>query len=164
LSQAGADAVGALINHFSPAAGLVSRVAAEGIAGIAGSVAGTVGGRHIGRALGDKSPQQNNTPGESIVRGVAGTAAQIGFPTAARAVGAAIGTAADPFIGPAGTILGGAAAGLLADEGADLLYRHLGRYGNHVPKMAASKLGYRGPPPMTGKMPKQPQPISGAAA
>ena len=47
-----------------------------------------------------------------------------------------LGGAAGSVIGPVGTILGAALAGALTDEGVGILYRHLSRYGAHVPDHA----------------------------
>jgi hypothetical protein len=125
------------------------------IGSFGGSIGGLKGGQALGRALGDRTPDQESPGTEGIVRGVAGGLGQIAYNEfaqtavrrgvavgAARILGGAAGTALDPFIGPAGTILGSALAGALTDEGVAILYRHLSRYGQHVPQHALRHFGH----------------------
>jgi hypothetical protein len=168
LSQAGYDAVRHLTAHFMPSGGMVSRAMKIGLntigGGVGGGALGEAGGHAIGRAMGDYSPQQRPDDTGTMVGQTTGTLAQVGFNmaaprigrsavgqamrrgvtgTVARVLGGAVGTMADPWIGPSGTLIGATLAGALADEGADILYRHLHHYGEHVPQHALKTLGHQ---------------------
>jgi hypothetical protein len=166
LSQAGYDAVSHVMSHFMPAGGMVSgamRIGLSALGGLAGSQIGQTGGQALGRAIGDRTPQPEQGDNQMAVRQVAGSAAQIGFNslapaigrtaiagaaqrtisgTVARVLGGAVGTMADPWIGPSGTLIGSTLAGVLTDEGANLLYRHLSGYGEHVSQHALRTMGH----------------------
>lgn len=120
-----------------------------------------------------------NSPVKAAASGLWGRISGIAGRAAAGAAegaetGAEAGTLAEPgggtlvggAIGSVAGLLTGAIAGGVTDEGAGILYRHLSTYGSHVPKMAASKLGYSGTPPTSSAVsaPAKPPPISGAAA
>jgi hypothetical protein len=170
LSQAGYDAVHHIASHYMPGGGMVSRAMQLGLStlgGLGGSMVGQSGGQALGRAMGDRTPQPVQDTNAMAVRQVAGGAAQVGFSalaprigrtviggaarrtiagTVARVLGGAVGTMADPWIGPTGTLIGSTLAGALTDEGANLLYRHLSRYGEHVPQHALRTMGHHAKP------------------
>jgi len=158
LSQAGWDVVGNLASHMMPAGGMVSNATKFGLqtmGGFAGSIGGLKGGQALGHAMGDRSPHHEAPAAEGIVRNLAGGGAQIAFneyagPAVGRviagAAGRALGGTAGSFLGPAGTILGSALVGALTDEGVGILYRHLSRYGEHVPEHAIKHFRHKGAP------------------
>jgi hypothetical protein len=148
LSQAGWDAVGNITAHMSPSGGMVARATKFGLqalGGIGGAVAGSEGGAALGRKMGDRAPLPETPLGEGTARGLGGGAGQLAFsafaaPAVRRAVagaaGRALGGAAGGVLGPVGVVVGAALAGALTDEGVGYLYRHLSRYGAHVPDHA----------------------------
>lgn len=118
-------------------AGRVAGAAGRGIAGAAGNVAGKIGGAAARTATAGAFQRVGAKVGGWLGGGVgaaAGTVAEPGGGTEVGGIGGKI----------AGTAIG-AGAGWLADEGIGLLYRHLGHYGQHVPKMAAGALGHKAP-------------------
>ena len=135
---AGTAAGHALGDHSRPAAepGLGESLA-RGVSGLAGQVGGSAAAQPLASAA-----------GQAVSRGVG---AAIGRFTAAQgaeaggAAGAELGSIAGPIgtaVGGAVGVAGGALAGYLADEGVGILYRHLSRYGDHIPQMAAQTLGH----------------------
>jgi hypothetical protein len=157
LSQLGFEAVKGITSHLLPGGGRLgglARFGAGAAGGVAGSIYGERGGKALGAKIGGGAPAPKSDT-EQLVGNLGGTAGQIAFDhfgaqaasrgavaLGARVLGGTVGTALDPFIGPVGTAAGAAVAGYLADEGMSILYRHLSRYGSHVPKMAAAKLGH----------------------
>jgi hypothetical protein len=127
MARAGAGVGGQILGtKFAPqiagaASRLVPGAVKAGIGDIAGSAARGIG-RVATAGLGEKIGGKVG----GWLGGAAGTAAEPGGGTAAGWIaGTAIGTG----------------VGWLADEGVGLLYRHLSRYGSHVPHVAAHALG-----------------------
>jgi hypothetical protein len=111
-------------------------------AGTLGQIAGShYAGKAVGTAVG------RSAVGGAINRAVAAPLKGIGARIGGRVgtwLGAVGGEALEPLGGGvAGSLAGnalGTGIGYLADEGVGLLYRHLSRYGSHVPEMAAKHL------------------------
>lgn len=136
LSGAAYEGAAALASRLLPGASRgmkLTRFGVSALAGVKGGLIGGAAGRATGRTLGDKSRERRQSTGEQLARGAGGVIGQLG---GAAAAGAAAGSLFGPpgaVAGAAIGIAGGAIGGYLTDEGAGILYRHLQRYGAHVP-------------------------------